>query len=151
MEIILNEDIDKLGYKNDIVDVKPGYARNYLIPQGMAKVANEPNKKMLRENLRQASHKTEKIKQDAENLSRQLEATNVSVTTKVGTSGKIFGSVNTQHIAKALKEKGFDIDRKKIKLNEDIKYLGTYTAEVDLHKEVKATINVTVEGEQQEA
>ena len=148
MEIILNQDVDKLGYKNDIVNVKPGFARNYLIPKGFAKVATKSQKKMLEENLKQQAHKLEKIKADAEEKARQLEKTTVTLHAKTGTSGKIFGSITNKQIADALKAKGFEVDRKKISLPEEIKHLGTYKAEIDLHKEVKGEVQIEVEAEE---
>jgi large subunit ribosomal protein L9 len=151
MEIILNQDIEKLGYKHDIVNVKPGYARNYLIPKGLASFATEGNKKMLRENLRQQSHKLAKIKAQAEDKAKQLEQITLTMKAKTGTSGKIFGSVTTKHVSDALKQRGFDIERKRITLNDDIKLLGSYSAVVDLHKEVKATLQLEVVAEEEAA
>ena len=147
MEVILNQEIEKLGYKNDIVNVKPGYARNYLIPNGLASFATEGNKKMLRENLRQQSHKLAKIKSRAEDTAKQLEQITLTLSAKTGTSGKIFGSITSKHIADALKERGFEIERKRISIPEEIKSLGSFKAVVDLHKEVKAEIQLEVQGE----
>lgn len=144
MEIILKEDIKGLGYKNDIVDVKPGYGRNYLIPQGMAIIASKPNKKMISENIRQASHKAEKLKKDAEAVAQKIGDTVLEIKAKAGESGKIFGAVTPLQISEALKEKGFDIDRKKINVGSDIKNLGDYTIELDLHKEVKHPVAIKV-------
>ncbi len=149
MEVILNQEIEKLGYKDDIVNVKPGYARNYLIPNGLASFATEGNKKMLRENLRQQSHKLAKIKSRAEDTAKQLEQITLTLSAKTGTSGKIFGSITSKHIADALKERGFDIERKRISIPEEIKSLGSFKAVVDLHKEVKAEIQLEVQGEEQ--
>lgn len=147
MEVILNQEIEKLGYKDDIVNVKPGYARNYLIPNGLASFATEGNKKMLRENLRQQSHKLAKIKSKAEDTAKQLEQITLTLSAKTGTSGKIFGSITSKHIADALKERGFEIERKRISIPEEIKSLGSFKAVVDLHKEVKAEIQLEVQGE----
>lgn len=147
MEVILNQEIVKLGYKDDIVNVKPGYARNYLIPNGLASFATEGNKKMLRENLRQQSHKLAKIKSRAEDTAKQLEQITLTLSAKTGTSGKIFGSITSKHIADALKERGFEIERKRISIPEEIKSLGSFKAVVDLHKEVKAEIQLEVQGE----
>ena len=147
MEVILNQEIEKLGYKDDIVNVKPGYARNYLIPNGLASFATEGNKKMLRENLRQQSHKLAKIKSRAEDTAKQLEQITLTLSAKTGTSGKIFGSITSKHIADALKERGFEIERKRISIPEEIKRLGSFKAVVDLHKEVKAEIQLEVQGE----
>ena len=151
MEVILNQDIEKLGYKHDIVNVKPGYARNYLIPKGLASFATEGNKKMLRENLRQQSHKLAKIKAQAEDKAKQLEQISLTLKAKTGTSGKIFGSVTPKHVSDALKERGFEVERKRITLEEDIKMLGSYTATVDLHKEVKASLQLEVVSEEETA
>jgi len=143
MEIILKEDIKGVGYKNDIVDVKPGFGRNYLIPQGFAIIASTSNKKMILENVRQASHKAEKLKKDAEELGAKLNDLTVEIKTKAGESGKIFGAVTALQISDALKEKGFDIDRKKISVG-SIKSLGEYKVEIDIHKEVQAEITASV-------
>src|SRR5210317_1801152 len=111
MEIILKDDIKGLGYKNDMVTVKPGYARNYLIPQGFAIMANESNTKMMAENVRQAAHKAEKVKADAEAIANGIGDTVLEIKAKAGDSGKIFGAVTTLQISDALKAKGFDVDR----------------------------------------
>lgn len=146
MEIILKQDIPKLGYINDIVKVKAGYARNYLIPNGMAIAATETNRKVLTEVLKQKSFKEEKISKEAETLSKALDGITVKIGAKAADSGKIFGSVNNIQISEAIKEQfKYDIDRKKIIVDgENIKELGTYTAEVILHKDIKATINFEV-------
>jgi large subunit ribosomal protein L9 len=146
MEIILKTDIAGLGYKNDIVAVKPGYGRNYLIPQGFAVLASVSNKKILAENLKQAAHKQEKIKADAEALASQIGGQSVVIKMKTGDSGKIFGRVTSIQISDALAERGISIDRKKIAI-EDIKFVGTYKAIIDLHKEVKHELSVSVEAE----
>ncbi len=150
MEVILNQDLEKLGYKDDIVNVKPGYARNYLIPKGFAKLATAGNKKMLQENIRQQSHKLEKIRAEAENQARELESITLHISAKTGTSGKIFGSITNKHIADALKERGYNIERKKISIPENIKSLGTYKAQVDLHKEVKGEVQIEVEAKEEQ-
>ncbi|MFN4146639.1 MAG: 50S ribosomal protein L9 [Runella sp.] len=147
MQVILKTDIAGLGYKNDIVDVKPGYGRNYLIPQNFAVMATESNKKQLAENLRQAAHKAEKIKKDAEELAAAIGDLTIEIATKVGESGKIFGRVTSLQVSDALKAKGFEIDRKKITVD-DIKTIGIYKAILDLHKEVKHTVSVNVVGEE---
>ncbi|MEZ0540371.1 50S ribosomal protein L9 [Fibrella arboris] len=146
MEIILKTDITGVGYKNDIVTVKPGYGRNYLIPQGFAVMATPSNKKVVAENVRQAAHKVEKIKNDALALAEQIGDMTLTLVAKAGESGKIFGRVTNTQIADALREKGFDIDRKKITI-EDVKTLGEYKATLDLHKEVKHQVTVDVVGE----
>jgi large subunit ribosomal protein L9 len=147
MELILKQDVQGLGYKNDIVKVKAGYGNNYLIPNGFALIANDSNKRLVNENVRQAAHKAAKIKQDAEALAAKVGELVVEIKTKAGESGKIFGAVTALQIADALKAKGFDIDRKKVVLKESPKQLGTYTALLDLHKEVKHEIKVNVVGE----
>jgi len=144
MEIILKEDIKGLGYKDDVVTVKPGYGRNYLIPQGMAVLATESNRKVLDENLRQAAHKAEKIMSEAESIAESMGDLELTIGTKAGESGKIFGAVTALQISDALKEKGFDIDRRKITFTSDIKMLGEYSAIIDLHKEVKKEIKIKV-------
>ncbi|MCA0363906.1 MAG: 50S ribosomal protein L9 [Spirosomataceae bacterium] len=149
MEIILKTDIAGLGYKNDILDVKPGYGRNYLIPQGFAVLATGSNKKILAENLKQAAHKAEKLKADAEALAAEIGDTQVVITMKVGESGRIFGRVTSIQISDALATKGIAIDRKKITV-EDIKFVGDYKATIDLHKEVKHQLNVSVVAESED-
>lgn len=147
MEIILKQDIKGLGYKNDLVNVKPGYARNYLIPEGFAVIASESNKKVQAENVKQAAHKAEKLKTDAQNTAAKIEGTSLEIITKVGESGKIFGAVTTLQISDALKAKGIDVDRKKIAIKDAVKEVGEYIAEIDLHKEVKTEVKFTVKGE----
>jgi large subunit ribosomal protein L9 len=148
MEIILKQDVNKLGQKDDIVNVKDGYGRNFLIPRGFAIAATPSEKKMHTENLRQRAHKEEKIKIAAQEIARKLEGVKLVVGAKTSTSGKIFGSVNTIQIAESLKEKGFDIDRKSITLPEDqIKEVGSYKAVVKLHREVKVEIEFEIVGE----
>lgn len=147
MEVILKEDIKGLGYKNDIVSVKPGYGRNYLIPQGFAVIANTSNKKMATELARQVAHKAEKIKQDAQNLANAIGDSVLKIKAKVGETGKIFGAVTTLQISDALKEKGLEVDRKKIAFNSEVKTVGEFTAVLDLHKEVKHEVKFEVVGE----
>jgi large subunit ribosomal protein L9 len=148
MEIILKKDVDRLGYKNDLVKVKNGFGRNYLIPKGMAVLATVSAKKVLAENVKQRAHKEAKIIAEVEELALQLAKLELKVGAKAGEKGKIFGSVNNIQLAEALKEAGFDIDRKKIVLQSDaIKNLGTYEATINLHKEVKANLNFEVVGE----
>ncbi|MCG8390720.1 MAG: 50S ribosomal protein L9 [Cytophagales bacterium] len=143
MEIILRQDIQGLGYKNDTVTVKPGYARNYLIPQGFAIVANASNQKKIAENIKQAAHKAEKLKKDAEEIANKMGELIIEIGTKAGDSGKIFGAVTTLQVSDALKTKGFEVDRKKIVLP-SIKQIGEYTATLDLHREVKHDITIKV-------
>lgn len=141
MEVILKQDIQELGHKNDIVTVKNGYGRNFLIPKGFATLATVPAKKMHAENLKQRAHKDAKIKNDALEVAKKLEKVTLSVGAKTSSTGKIFGSVNTIQIAEALKEKGYEIERKNISIPEDqVKEVGKYTATVKLHKEVKVEI-----------
>lgn len=145
MEIILLQDVSNLGNKDEIVNVKNGYARNYLIPNGMAITATQSAKKVLAENIKQRAHKEAKIKTDAEQIAKKMEGLKLTIGAKTSSTGKIFGSVNTIQIAEALAEKGFEIDRKVISLKEDqIKEIGTYTAEVKLHREVKVAIEFEV-------
>jgi large subunit ribosomal protein L9 len=150
MEIILKQDIPKLGYKNDLITVKDGYARNYLIPKGLAMNATETNKKVLAEVVKQKAHKEEKILTEAQDLAKGLEALKIKIAAKAGTSGKIFGSVNELQIANAIKEKHiFDIDRKNIEVDGDaIKVLGEYTAKIRLHKEVLVELKFEVYAEE---
>jgi len=147
MEVILKQDISGLGYKHDIVKVKPGYGRNYLIPNGYAIVANASNRRQVEENVRQMAHKAAKIKQDAEALAAKIGDFTAEIKTKAGESGKIFGAVTALQISDALKAAGFDVDRKKVIMKENPKQLGTYTVTLDLHKEVKKDIKVVVSAE----
>ena len=147
MEVILKQDVAGLGYKNDTVKVRPGYGNNYLIPNGFALIANEANKRLVSENVRQAAHKASKIKQDAEALAAKIGELTIEVGTKAGESGKIFGAVTAVQVSDFLKTKGFEVDRKKIHFKEQPKQIGTYTVTLDLHKEVKHTINVNVVAE----
>ena len=146
MEIILKQDIKNLGYKDELVKVRPGYGRNYLIPKGMAIVADEQNKKILSETLKQRSYKEEKLIKAAEATANSLKEMMVKVGAKVGEKGKIFGSINAIQVADAIKKLGFDVDRKNIKIHneENVKTVGTYTADVRLYKEVVAKINFEV-------
>ena len=137
MEIILTQDVDRLGSKDDIVNVKDGYARNFLIPKKMATAATTSAKKVLAENIKQRAHKEAKLIAEANKIAEQLVNKKVKIGAKTSTSGKIFGSVNTIQLAEAINKKGFEIDRKQIKLPEDsIKEVGKYTAKIKLHKQV---------------
>lgn len=148
MEVILKTDVAKLGHKDDIITVKPGYGRNYLIPKGIAILATESARKELAECLKQRAHKLAKIKQDAEELAAKMQGLTLTIATKASSTGKIFGSVNNIQLAEALKEKGFDIDRKIILVKEDsVKELGHYTAEVKLHREVSVDVEFDVVAE----
>jgi len=145
MDIILKQDLDNLGYADEIVKVRPGYARNFLIPNGLAIIANEENRKVLAETMKQRAHKAQKIKGGAEEQAKKLEAMVIKIGAKVGESGKIYGSVNALQLADALSKLGVEVDRKKIHLDsEHIKTLGTYSAVVNLHKDVKAKVNFEV-------
>ena len=146
MNIILKTDIAGLGYKNDTVVVKPGYGRNYLIPQGFAMMATDSNKKIVAENIRQAAHKAEKIKTEAQAIADGIGDMMLTISAKAGESGKIFGRVTNTQVADALREKGFDIDRKKITVD-DVKTLGSYEASLDLHKDVKHKVKFEVVAE----
>lgn len=146
MEVILKQDVPNLGYINEKVNVKPGYARNFLIPQGIAILATETNKKILAENLKQKAFKADRVLNEAQELAKGLKDLTVKIGAKAAESGKIFGSVNAIQIAQALKDQfKFDIDRKKIHVDgEHIKELGTYKARIILHKEVQLDINFEV-------
>jgi large subunit ribosomal protein L9 len=145
MKIILTQDMDKLGLKNDVITVKTGYARNYLIPKGYAVQATGSAVKIHNENLKQRAHKEEMIKNEAEVLAGKLAEVKLVLGAKVSSAGKIFGSVNTIQLAEALKEKGFDIDRKNILLGEEaIKEIGNYKAVIKLHRDVRVDIDFEV-------
>ncbi len=149
MEIILKQDVPNLGHKDDIVTVRNGYATNYLIPQGFAILATPSAKKMHAENMRQRAHKETKIREEAQALAAKLEGIQVTLATKVSSTGKIFGSVNNIQIAEALAAKGFEIDRRNITISgEDaVKEVGIYDAVVKCHKEIKANIKIEVVAE----
>ncbi|MBS9523208.1 50S ribosomal protein L9 [Litoribacter ruber] len=147
MDVILKTDIKGLGYKNDLVSVKPGYGRNYLIPQGFAVLATSSNKKILAENIKQAAHKAEKIKTEAENIAAQIEKITLEIKAKIGDSGKIFGKVTTLQISDALANNGINVDRKKIAITSPVVGAGEYEAEIDLHREVKTNVKFEVVAE----
>jgi large subunit ribosomal protein L9 len=148
MKIILRQDIEKLGQKNDILTVKTGYARNYLIPKGLAVQATESALKIHNENLKQRAHKDEKIRGEAEKLAQKLAGVKLVIGAKVSSAGKIFGSVNTIQLAEALNSKGYEIDRRNILLGEDaIKEVGSYKAVVKLHRDVKVDLEFEVVAE----
>lgn len=145
MEVILKQDIKNLGYKDDVVKVRDGYGRNYLIPKGLAIIANDTNKKVLAETVKQRAHREEKIRTNAEATANALKDVTVKVGAKVGEKGKIFGSVTPIQLADALKKLGYEVDRRNISLNEDaIKSVGTYTADVRLYKDIVAKVNFEV-------
>ncbi len=147
MKIILKEDISNLGYKDDVVEVKNGYGRNYLIPQGKAVIATPSALKILAENQKQRAHKLAKIKADAEALAASLEGVALTIATKTSSTGTIFGSVNNIQIAEALEKLGHNVDRKVIYIKEAIKEVGSYSATLKLHKEVSVEIPFEVVSE----
>jgi len=148
MEVILKKNVDKLGYTNEIVNVKPGYGRNFLIPQGYAILATASAKKAHEEVMRQKAHKETKLAAEAQELASKLAESKVSIVTKAGENGKIFGSVNTVQLSEALKKAGFEIDRRSISIkNEPIKEVGTYEAEANLFKGVKQLFSFEVVAE----
>jgi large subunit ribosomal protein L9 len=147
MEVILKQDIKNLGEKDDVVNVKAGYGRNFLIPQGFAQLATVSARKVLAENLKQAQFKQEKIRKDADAIAARLEGVTLSIGAKAGETGKIFGSINTIQIADALKKEGFEVDRRRITFDAEPKFVGDYTANLNLHKEVKVKVPFTVVAE----
>ncbi|MGV3705632.1 MAG: 50S ribosomal protein L9 [Arcticibacter sp.] len=147
MELILKQDIKNLGEKDDVVNVKPGFGRNFLIPKGYAIQATPSAKKVLAENLKQAQFKQEKIKNDALAVAAKLEGVKLSIGAKAGESGKIFGAVNTIQVAEALKKEGFEVDRRRITFETDPKFVGEYVANLNLHKEVKVQVPFEVVAE----
>jgi large subunit ribosomal protein L9 len=147
MEVILKQDVKNLGDKDDVVNVKPGYGRNYLLPKGYAILATESARKVLAENLKQAQFKQEKIRKDADAIAARLEGVTLRIGAKAGESGKIFGAINTIQIADALKKEGFDVDRRRITFDQEPKFVGDYVANINLHKEVKVQVPFTVVAE----
>ena len=147
MQVILKEDILNLGYKDDVVTVKSGYGRNYLIPQGKAVIATPSALKMLAENMKQRAHKLEKIKNDAKELAAKLEGVSLTIGAKTSSTGKIFGSVNNIQIAEALEKAGYEVDRKVIFIKESVKEVGAYKPILKLHKEVSVEIPFEVVAE----
>ena len=148
MEVILKKNVDKLGYANDVVSVKPGYGRNFLIPQGYAVLATASAKKAHEDMMKQKSHKESKLVAEAEAIAAKIAELTVTILTKAGENGKIFGSINTIQLAEALKKEGFDIDRKSLKIkDEPIKEIGSYEAEAILFKGVKQTFKFEVVSE----
>ena len=144
MEVILKDDVKGVGYKNDIVTVKPGFGRNYLIPQGLAEMATPSARKVVAENTRQAAHKADKIQKDAQELANRIGDTVLEIPAKAGESGKIFGAVTTLQVSEALKALGYEVDRKRIDFDQEVKSLGEYTATINLHKEVKHQVRFNV-------
>ncbi len=148
MEVILKKNVDKLGYANDVVSVKPGYGRNFLIPQGYAILATASAKKAHEDMMKQKSHKETKLVAEAEAIASKIADLTVTISTKAGENGKIFGSINTIQLAEALKKEGFDIDRKSLKIkDEPIKEIGTFEAEALLFKGVKQSFKFEVVSE----
>lgn len=148
MEVILKEDISNLGYKDDVVTVKNGYANNYLIPKGMAIRASKSSKKILAENLKQRAHKEEKLINEAREIAEQLKNKEIKVGAKTSTKGKIFGSVTNIQLADAINKKGFEIDRKKISIvQKEVKEIGIYDAVIKLHREVSVDVKFEVVSE----
>ena len=147
MKIILKEDIANLGYKDDVVEVKSGYGRNYLIPQGKAVIASESALKQLAENLKQRAHKIAKIKADAEAKAATLEGVSLTISAKASANGSIYGSVGSAQIAEELAKLGHEVDRKIIVVKESVKEIGSYVAVVKLHKEVSVEIAFEVVAE----
>ncbi len=147
MQVILKEDVINLGYKDDIVTVKDGYGRNFLIPQGKAVIASESAKKVLAENLKQRAHKLAKIKEDAVALAAKLEGVSLTIGAKTSSTGTIFGSVTNIQVADALAKAGFEIDRKIIYIKDTVKEVGNYKATLTLHKEVSVEIPFEVVSE----
>ena len=144
MEIILKDDVKGLGYKNDLVTVKSGYGRNYLLPQGLAIMADKSAKKIVAENVRQAAHKAEKVKADMQAIADRIGDQVFDLPAKVGETGKIFGRVTTLQLADALKAKGIEVDRKRLSFDQEPATAGDYTATLNLHKEVKHTVHFRV-------
>jgi len=147
MDVILKEDVANLGHKDDIVAVKPGYGRNYLIPRGIGILATESARKVHAENQKQRAHKEAKLREEATVLAGKLDGKKLTIGAKTSSSGKIFGSVNNIQIAEALEKEGFTIERKNITIKDQVKEVGTYSAIVKLYRDVKATVEFEVVSE----
>lgn len=148
MEVILKQDVKNLGNKDEIVTVRPGYGRNFLIPQGHAILATDGNRKVLAETIRQRAHKEEKIRTESQAIAEKLAGTKVEIGAKVGESGKIFGSVNAIQLAEAFRKHGIEVERKNISFDEEaIKSLGTYSAHVKIYKDIKVDVSFEVVAE----
>lgn len=147
MEIILKQDVKHLGYKDDVVKVRPGYGRNYLIPQGLAELATPSARKVLAENMKQAQFKQEKLRKDADALAAAMKEANVILGAKAGETGKIFGAVTTLQLSEAIKKLGYDVDRRNITFESDVKMVGKHLANLNLHREVKVQIEFEVVAE----
>ena len=150
MEIILKQDVDNLGHKDDIVKVRNGYATNYRIPRGMAIMATASAVKMHQENMRQRAHKEAKVREDAQALAARLAACQIKIATKVSSNGKVFGSVNNIQVAEALAAQGIEVDRRNITFTgaEALKEVGVHEAVIKIYREISATIQVEVVGEE---
>lgn len=147
MELILREDVKSLGFKNDVVKVKNGYGRNYLIPEGMAVLATTSNLKVMQENLKQAAHKADKLLKDATDIANSIGDMVLDIKAKAGETGRIFGAVTSLQISDALKAKGIEVDRKRISLPKEVKNLGEYEATIILHKQVTHKVKFLVVAE----
>lgn len=147
MEIILKQDVKHLGYKDDVVTVRPGYGRNFLIPKGLAILATESARKVLAENLKQAQFKQDKLRKDAEAMAEALKSVTVIVGAKAGETGKIFGAVTTLQLAEAIKKLGHEVDRRNITFENDVKVVGMHVANLNLHRDVKVQIEFEVVAE----
>ena len=144
MKIILKKDVDNLGVMGDVVTVKDGYGRNYLIPQGMAVIASPGNLRHIAEMKKQASMKLSKLKADAEALAARLESFELEIPAKVGEEGRLFGTITTSQIAEALLKKGVELDRRRLSISEDIRMVGVYTVSAKLHPGVEGKLKVAV-------
>lgn len=144
MKVILKQDVETLGSTGDIVTVKNGYGRNYLIPRGLAVLATSSNVKVVEEIRRQTSHRLERLVNDAKELAKQLEKLDIVIPARVGEESRIFGSITTQQVADVLASKGLEIDRRKIELQEEIRALGVYPATIKLHGDVTAEVKIQV-------
>jgi large subunit ribosomal protein L9 len=144
MDVILKEDVEHLGEAGEIHEVADGYGRNYLIPQGLARVATDGAVRQLRDEQRQQARKQAAKKDEAEEVRQELEDMQVVFSAKVGEENRIFGTVTTQQVAVELSNRGFDVDRRDIELDEEIRYVGAYTATITLHPEVQATLDLQV-------
>ncbi len=147
MQVILKQDVKGLGYKYDVITVKNGYGLNWLIPQGLAATATESAVKVRNENVRQATFKQDKLRNEAQAIANGVAELTLNLTAKAGENGRLFGTITTTQLADALKAKGFDIDKRRIAFKTDVKEVGSYEAEIDLHREVKATLKVEVTAE----
>jgi len=145
MKVILREDVENLGVTGDIVTVKDGFGRNYLIPKGLALLATESATRRHNEEVRQAARKSAKMMEDATALASEIEKSEVTIAVKVGEENRIFGTVTTQQVSNALSKQGFEIDRRTISINEEIRVVGVYTASIRIHRDVTAQLKVRVE------